>query len=307
MLRSQGVNPQQVLKKLGIDQELFAGPDRVIPMQDLGRLLRYGVDQSGCCHIGLLQCCNVGLSSMSMIEQLVLSGGTLGGALVRLVDHLWLQNRGDLLILSEQGDSLLLGFMVNTPGVQATSQFEDGAIAIALNILRQFLGSGWSPQAVTFAHGPPRENKPYQDFFRCDLRFNAEITGLLFSRSLLSVPLRPKASNALTRVERSSSLPLTDAVRRMIPKMLLDRNCTQDVAARRLGMQKRTLIRRLRGEGASFRDLVEEIRYLRAQQLLLNTQLSITEIAAILNYSELSAFTRAFRRWSGRAPGDWRN
>jgi AraC-like DNA-binding protein len=59
-------------------------------------------------------------------------------------------------------------------------------------------------------------------------------------------------------------------------------------------------------QGTSFKELVDEIRYEMAQQLLKDTSISLGRIAEILDYSEVSAFTRAFGRWSGTPPGDWR-
>lgn len=71
-------------------------------------------------------------------------------------------------------------------------------------------------------------------------------------------------------------------------------------------MTRRTLARRLEADGATFKQLSDEIQFEIARQLLLNTSLNITGIALALNYSEASAFTRAFRQWSGLTPREWR-
>jgi AraC-like DNA-binding protein len=71
-------------------------------------------------------------------------------------------------------------------------------------------------------------------------------------------------------------------------------------------IHRRTLNRRLRAQGTSFKALVDETRYDIARQLLRDTRLPTTEIAATLDYSECSAFVRAFRRWSGTSPSAWR-
>jgi AraC-like DNA-binding protein len=71
-------------------------------------------------------------------------------------------------------------------------------------------------------------------------------------------------------------------------------------------VHKRTLNRRLRERGISFQELVEETRYHIARQMLRETDLAIVEIAAVLDYADAAAFTRAFRRWSGTTPAAWR-
>ena len=73
-----------------------------------------------------------------------------------------------------------------------------------------------------------------------------------------------------------------------------------------LGLHPRTLNRRLHQEGTAFKRVVDEIRFEIARQLLTSTAMSLTQISAALDFSEGSAFTRAFRRWAGETPTDWR-
>jgi AraC-like DNA-binding protein len=79
------------------------------------------------------------------------------------------------------------------------------------------------------------------------------------------------------------------------------RSSAQEVAAI-LSLHRRTLDRRLRDLGTNFQDILDEIRFETACQLLDNTQLRLVDIAASLGYSESSAFTRAYRRWCGVVP-----
>jgi AraC-like DNA-binding protein len=96
-------------------------------------------------------------------------------------------------------------------------------------------------------------------------------------------------------------------VRRALRHVLLDGQGSLDQVAQRFGMHRRTLNRRLRGCGLTFRALQEEARSDIARGLLRETDLPLGEIAAILGYAEPSVFTRAFRRWAGATPSAWRN
>ncbi|MBB3018772.1 AraC-like DNA-binding protein [Microvirga lupini] len=99
---------------------------------------------------------------------------------------------------------------------------------------------------------------------------------------------------------------LTDDLRRVLRIELLRDTCSAATVARLFSMHRRTLNRHLRTEGHAFRQVANEVRFEIACQLLQNTDMGLSQIAAVMRYSELSAFTRAFRRWSGQTPSAWR-
>jgi AraC-like DNA-binding protein len=101
--------------------------------------------------------------------------------------------------------------------------------------------------------------------------------------------------------------PLTEDLRRVLRTELLRDTCSAATVARLFSMHRRTLNRRLRIEGLAFRQVANQIRFEIACELLENTDMALSQVAAVLRYSELSAFTRAFRRWSGQTPSAWRS
>ncbi|MBB4041776.1 AraC-like DNA-binding protein [Microvirga flocculans] len=100
--------------------------------------------------------------------------------------------------------------------------------------------------------------------------------------------------------------PLTKDLRRVLRIELLKDSCSAAEIARLFSINRRTLHRHLRAEGLAFRQVANEIRFEIACDLLENTDMELNQVAAVLKYSELSAFTRAFRRWSGQTPSAWR-
>jgi AraC-like DNA-binding protein len=100
--------------------------------------------------------------------------------------------------------------------------------------------------------------------------------------------------------------PLTEDLRRVLRTELLRDTCSAATVARFFSMHRRTLNRRLNAEGFGFRQVANEVRFEIACELLENTAMALNQIAAALRYSEMSAFTRAFRRWSGLTPSAWR-
>jgi len=99
---------------------------------------------------------------------------------------------------------------------------------------------------------------------------------------------------------------LTTDLRRVLRTELLRDTCSAATIARLFSMHRRTMSRHLRTEGLAFRQVANEVRFQIARELLENTDMALSQIAAVLRYSELSAFTRAFRRWSGQTPSAWR-
>ena len=99
---------------------------------------------------------------------------------------------------------------------------------------------------------------------------------------------------------------LIEGVRRVLRTELLKDTCSVAAVACLFSMHRRTLHRHLRTEGVAFRQVANEIRFEIACDLLANTEMTLSQIAAALRYSEPSAFTRAFRRWSGQTPSAWR-
>jgi AraC-like DNA-binding protein len=100
--------------------------------------------------------------------------------------------------------------------------------------------------------------------------------------------------------------PLAQDLRRVLRTELLREVCSAATIACLFSMHRRTLHRHLRMEGLAFRQVANGIRFEIACDLLGNTGMTLSQIAAVLRYSELSAFTRAFRRWSGQTPSAWR-
>ena len=102
------------------------------------------------------------------------------------------------------------------------------------------------------------------------------------------------------------SQSFSDEIRLSLGARLFTEDCSAGAMANLFSMHPRTLRRRLRREGTTFQNLLNERRFKVACELLAQTGMSFKEIAGVLGYSELSGFTRAFRHWSGQTPTAWR-
>ena len=182
-----------------------------------------------------------------------------------------------------------------------------------LNILRELCGPEWTPIEVHFAHREPAQLHPFRSFFRTTLRFDAEEYALRFSSSWLQHPVA-QANAALQRVLQKELDAITarheadfpEQVRSVLRSALLTGHARSDQMAALFSMHSSTLARHLKPYGIGFRDLVDECRFDVAREMLSHSALDVSQIAAMLDYADASAFTRAFRRWSGTTPARWR-
>ncbi len=121
-----------------------------------------------------------------------------------------------------------------------------------------------------------------------------------------SPELRQLLQQEIDKLEVQQADDFSEQVRSLLRSALMTGHSSADQVAELFSIHRRTLNRRLNESGTSFRELSDEIRFEIARQLLQDTAMEIIDIASLLGYSNASAFTRAFRRWSSATPAKWR-
>jgi AraC-like DNA-binding protein len=313
VLRALGVNPAEVLAEAGLERSLFDDGDNTISYAARGHLFGLCVARTGCGHFGLLVGQRGGLSSLGLVGFLVQQSQTVGTALRNLVRYSHLHVRGAATNLAVRDGSAILGYAAYQARIEAADQVGDGAMAMGLNIMRELCGPEWKPTEVLFAHREPEDVRPFRQFFRAPLRFDAGQYALVFSDSWLNrrppridPELRHLLQKQVDELDARYREDFPEQLRRVLRSALPTGHATESQIAALFALHPRTLHRRLSSFGTSFRDLVAESRYEYARQMLRDSRMSMGQIAEMLGYSEPSAFTRAFRRWSGTSPGRWR-
>jgi AraC-like DNA-binding protein len=313
VLTELGVEPTEVLREAGIDPGLFADPDNLITYRARGRLMACCVARTGCRHFGLLVGKRMNLQSLGLVGMLVRNSRDVRTALRSVVTFLHLHTSGAVMRLKISNDMAMLTYDTSEPNVEATDQTGDAAVAMILNVMRTFCGPDFVPIEAWFRHRKPENVQPFRRFFRAPLRFDAQENGLVFSRRWLDVRLTgtdeelrrllQKQVNALEAKHRDD---FPEQVRGVLRSALLAGHASADQTAKLFALHSRTLSRRLEAFGTSYREILDECRFGIALQMLGHMSLDVGEIAASLGYARASAFTRAFRRWSGTTPKIWR-
>jgi len=308
-----GVDPVQLLAEAGVDPKIFDDPDNRMPLTVHNHLLALAVKRSGCPHIGLLVGQLDGLQSIGLAGLLTRYSPDVETALRSFVRYLHTQVRGAKSTLTVNGPVATLNWEIYQPGLPANDQLSDGALAVMFNILRELCGSEWTPIEVHFAHREPDQLQPFRTFFRTTLRFDAEEYALRFSSSWLPRPVA-QANAALQQLLQKELDTITarhdtdfpEQVRSVLRSALLTGDARSDRMAALFSMHSSTLARHLKPYGIGFRELVDECRFDVAREMLSHSALDVSQIAAMLDYADASAFTRAFKRWSGTTPARWR-
>lgn len=189
------------------------------------------------------------------------------------------------------------------------------ALADFLQCSRQTSHLDLCPLSVSFQHPAPSTIEAHQRFFRCPLEFGAPHNEITISHDFLA-HTPSHANPGLSRYFREqmehfldnahSDRGICTQVRRVIEERLPSGEPYMTDVARSLGTTERTLRRRLRSEGVRFAELLTEVRRDKACSLLTAPAIPLAEIAYILGFSHVNAFSRAFKRWTDRTPSEYR-
>ncbi len=314
LLREFGVRPERASLQAGLPSDFLHDPESAIPFVAMGRFLAACAGLTGCPHFGLLAGERTGLSAMGRVGYVVRHSAIVRSALESLAAYTPFNNQGSVTSLRSDPDRSFLHFAVLEPGAEGADQIVDGALAIMRNIMQSLCGPDWYPTEVAIAHRKPVDVAPFARAFRAPVHFEAERNALAFSARWLDRPvpaaepeLRRLLADQLAAEGQRWERDFRDYVTHVIRTLLGTSQCSSADIAALFGMTERSLQRRLAEESTTFKALLEQVRHQDALHLLGRTAMSLTDLAARLGYSEPSAFTRAFHRWQGVSPTQWRS
>jgi AraC-like DNA-binding protein len=312
-LAREGIDAGRLVTEVGLTTAVFDDPDNVVPFAALCRLVKLAADRTGIADVGLRTCMDTGLASLGTLGYLVANSETVGHGLAALETFLYVHDQGATPVLVTAGGTALLGYEVLAPDLPGADQITFGALAIATNLLRQLCGRDFRLLEVSFRYRTPPDTSLFRSFFAAPVRFDADRSALAFDARWLTSPT-PNADPYLRRVllERIQGEvarigeTADERIRRVLRTLVASGRCSVDDAAAAFGVNRRTLARRIGAGGTSFRQLLDDARHSEAQRLLRLSAAPVAEIAARLGYADPTSFTRAFRRWAGKSPREWR-
>lgn len=309
--RELGLDPQPLLRKVGLSRALLKDPEQRIPADAAVALLEESAQQAHCADFGLRMAESRQLSDFGVVSLLISHQPTLRDALTTTIQYRHLLNDTLAMQIEDAGKMVIVREEVvsQLPARQATEL----AIGVLYRMCSALLGSRWRPCSVNFTHEAPPDRRLHKRMFACPLEFGSEFNGFVCTAADLDAP-NPAADPAMARYARQfvESLPLVSEpsvvldVRKAIYLMLPTGRASSEYVAQGLGLSVRTMQRQLDEAGASFTELLNEVRRELAQRYIENPRYAMVRISELLGYSTPSSFTRWFIAQFGTAPQTWR-
>ncbi len=240
------------------------------------------------------------------------SAPNLGAALTTLVDLFPLhQQSSSMRLAKDPGGLMRLEYRIDAPQIIERRQDAELSLGMFLNVIREAMGPLWSPEEVHLEHPKPQGWREHERAFGAPAFFLQPTNALLFRPEILATPMPARDSRLMAAMrlclERLSErndlrVSVVDRVRAAVRARLPEGFPTLESIALELRLPLSVIQRELHYDGLSYSSLIESTRRDLALSYVRQRQLPFSEIAFILGYSELSAFSRAVRRWTGLSP-----
>lgn len=312
----RGVPASELLAAAGLDPQSLIASDGRVPAEAALRLWRAAAGLCGDPGFGLSLVDDLHPYYVTGLGFAVQGSATFGDALHRLARFFALVNQQAELELVDDGRLVRVRLVVRAElGVEELRHPVECLLAVLLWTGRRATGAALQPVAVAFRHAAPAELAAHERAFGIAPRFEQPWDELVLARAALATPHRSPSRELLALAERRlqrqlAELPPVEAfaarVRRMLREELSLGEPTLARLAARLRVSERTMQRRLSSEGTSIQALLDEARREISLRRLAESNQSIGEISFLLGFAGVSAFHRAFKRWTGSTPAAYR-
>jgi len=314
-LKNAKVEPEPLLKKAGLTLSQIDDQNFRLKVRDQIRFLNLaaGALQDNLLGFHLAQ--SMDLRELGLLYYVLASSEMLSEALQRGAHYSSIVNEGIALKYIEGADACMTFAYVGVSRHFDQHQIEFWMVAL-VRICRQLSGLRVVPTRVRLTHRRYNIGSEFAEFFGGDLEFGAAIDEMVFATAVRQMPvvsadpylnkiLIAYCEEALSLRPKGSGSIRSDVENAIVPLLPHGKARACEVA-RRLGVSQRTFVRPLSLEGLTFSEVLERLRSDLAKRYLADGDLSISQIAWLLGYQEVSALTHAFKRWTGKTPREAR-
>ncbi|MEV8596152.1 AraC family transcriptional regulator [Streptomyces sp. NPDC052012] len=313
LCRSLGVDPQALMKRVGLDTAALAVQDRWISGAAAVQVLELSAAASGHEDFGVRMAQFRRFSNLGPVSLVVREEPDVRSAVGLLIRHQRMYNEILHARLSENDGLATLTVDLRLGETMETRQATELAVAAFHRILRGFLRTEWQPLSVWFRHPAPADAATHRRVFGPSVEFGREFDGIVFYADDLDAPnamadplLREYARQYFEAIAVPTDTTVADRVRELIEVLLPSGRCSVDQVARSMGVDRRTVHRHLASSGETFSSLLNATRTHLAEQFVANPRRSLTEISELLGFSSPSSFSRWFREQFECSPTAWR-
>jgi len=308
-----GLDPEPLFSKHGVNAAKLADANARISYLKTDRIMADAAQLSGDLFFGLNEAKYLLPSQMGPLGFAWLASTSLRSAIQRLQRYINVLHERMQLTVTDNMDSVQVFIHTDVPSANAYQR--DVGYLAALNKMCRFVrGNDWNPALVSVAHPAPADTSRFYEMFRCPVEFNAGQNSLNIDKQqaderLIGANKQLAQLNDHIVVRYLASQSRDDIVNR-VKSAILERlgqgSVTETAIAESLHMSTRKLHRKLDSKNTNFKKLLLEIRSELANQYINDITLTLTEISFMLGFSEISSFSRAYKRWTGMSPSEAR-
>jgi AraC-like DNA-binding protein len=301
----------RVFARADLPLGLIDQPELLVPLRDQVHLLEYASREVGDAALSARLATEAGVPGLGVYGNHLLSAPSLEVSI----------GRANLLIGTLLQSSTSLRLHIDPPWARWTYEISDRtevgrqkhdilALSYMLDLLRRFAGPRWTPPQVEVAGPPVAGRTSVEEVLSCDLS-RGQVSAIIFPSELLELPnLRPGLPDDPSIIYAETPMPdprdVVKCVEHLVRLALLEGRPRVEWVARKMDLSGRSLQRYLNGQNTTFESVMDRILTRHSINLLESGAMPITELALQLGYADPSHFVRAFRRWTGQTPGEFR-
>ena len=307
------IDPFPIYKKAGVDPELRFNSQARIDIQLVDRLWKEAAEVLNDATFGVKMVEFWHPTMMGALGYAWLASSTLRQALGRLERYIHAITQGVECKVEDTPAGVRVSIYVNK-SIDPLPQQHTMNVAIIMYMCRFNFGDELMPTEVNIARNKPDDASDITDFFRCEVNFDADVDSLTLARSdadtglwsankQLALMNDELLMHYLVEIEKGD---IVQQVKSIILENLPDGSVTDRLVASELNLSERSMQRRLKEHKTTFRSLLDGVREMVAKQYIENPRNRMSDIAFLIGFSEQSAFSRAFKKWTGKSPVEYR-
>lgn len=313
-LKSLRVDIDAFLRSIGVEPGMVKAPDTRLPVDTYLLIQDKAADYVNDPYFGLHMGEFAEAGSWSILGYVMMNCKNLGEAFEK--SGKYSRIIGNMIEAKAELRLNRIRVVVFTPphAPKMSRHCYESTLSSSVHMMRTLTGVHISPLEVTFIYPQPESTAEYERIFGCPVKFGRKENSMTLDWGLVNTPIRMANADLLEHFEQYAQSLLdemqrrdehTRAVTRIILSRLDDESLSIEKVAREMAVSVRTLQKRLEDEGVVFSDLLRDIRQRLAQKYL-RENYSVEQITYLLGFSEPSVFRKAFKKWSGVTPREYR-
>lgn len=312
-----GIDINRRMQALGLNPETFLESEGFIDWNHFNELLESVAKEDGCRYFGLLVGKHQKAMGFGVLTQILKLSKNVGEALRKGQHYSQAYTQAAYWEIGIEGGFVFVSRKARYAQSEVFGQSNTLGMIQTVKMMKSLCGASWHPTSISFIHSETDADTRtlYEKYFGVPVLFDQEEEGLFFRERDLSIPLQTADENLLRVVEahaedlqrdHGSGQDFLSEVRVLIRKNLSENTCSLNHVAQIVNIHPKTLHRKLKDHGVTFKKILLEERVEVARYYLSKSNITLLQLSTLLGYSDASSFSKAFKRQCGCSPQAWR-